>query len=78
MACIFDRALATRNWKPKPVPEYLPILHYQTVARLRNKTLKRLSEAELIIYRHQQTIEDLEVFLVLTPLLYEAEAEGKC
>ena len=35
--------LATMNWKPKPVPEYLPFLHYQTVAKLRTKTLKRLS-----------------------------------
>jgi hypothetical protein len=66
------------NWKPKLVPEFLPILHHQTVARLRNKTLKRLSVAEATIFRHQQTIDDLEAFLVITPLLYDAEKRGLC
>lgn len=61
--------MATMNWKPKPVPEYLPLLHYQTVARIRNKVLKRLSETELYIYKHQQTHLDLEVFLIVTALL---------
>lgn len=53
--------LAVMNWKRKKIPEYLPIIHHQTVARLRNKTLKRLSDAELFIFRHQQTIDDLKV-----------------
>jgi hypothetical protein len=67
--------LATKNWKPKPVPEYLPILYYQTVARLRNKVLKRLSEGELLIFKHQHTERDLEAFLFVTALLYEAEGK---
>jgi class 3 adenylate cyclase len=70
--------LATMNWKPKSVPEYLPILHYQTVAQIRNKTLKRLNEMEVVMLRHQQTVDDLEVFLVVTPLLYEAHEQGLC
>jgi hypothetical protein len=61
--------MATMNWKPKPVPEYLPLLHYQTVARLRNKVLKRLSEAELFMFKHQQNHLDLEAFLLVTALL---------
>lgn len=61
--------LATMNWKPRRVPEYLPLVHYQTVANVRNKTLTRLSKAEAIIFRHQQKIDDLECFLVLTALL---------
>jgi class 3 adenylate cyclase len=70
--------LATMNWKPKPVPEYLPLLHYQTVAQIRNKTLKRLNEMEVVMFRHQQTVDDLEVFLVVTPLLYQAHEQGLC
>jgi hypothetical protein len=64
--------MATMNWKPKPVPEYLPLLHYQTVARIRNKVLKRLSEAELFIFKHQQSHLDLEAFLIVTALLAES------
>jgi hypothetical protein len=64
--------LATSNWMPKPVPEHLPILLYHSVARLRNKTLKRLSAAELAIARHQQCDIDLEAFLIVTPVLYQA------
>jgi hypothetical protein len=70
--------LATMNWKPKSVPEYLPILHYQTVAQIRNKTLKRLNEMEVVMFRHQQTVDDLEVFLIVTPLLYQAHEQGLC
>jgi hypothetical protein len=65
--------MATLNWKPKPVPEYLPLLHYQTVARIRSKVLKRLNDTELYIFKHQQKECDLEAFLIVTPLLYEAE-----
>jgi MoxR-like ATPase len=63
--------LATMNWKPKQVPECLPLLHYQTVARLRNKVLKRLSDTELFMFKHQQTHLDLEAFLIITALLSE-------
>jgi hypothetical protein len=70
--------LATMNYKPKKVPEELPLWHYQTVARIRNKVLRRLSDAELAVYLHQQSIDDLEVFLVVTSLLYQAAQEGRC
>ena len=63
--------MATMNWKPKPVPEYLPLLHYQTVARIRNKVLKCLNDAELFIFKHQQTHLDFEAFLIVTALLNE-------
>lgn len=64
--------MATMNWQPKPVPEYLPLVHYQTVARIRNKILKRLNESELFIYKHQQNHVDLEAFLIVTALLAES------
>jgi class 3 adenylate cyclase len=70
--------LATLNWKPRPVPEHLPILYYTSVARIRNKVLRRLTESELIIMRHQHTVCDLEVFLVVTALLYGAQDRGEC
>jgi class 3 adenylate cyclase len=70
--------LATLNWKPRPVPEKLPLLYYTTVSRIRNKVLKRLTESELIIFRHQHTVDDLEVFLVVTALLYGAQDRGEC
>lgn len=68
--------MATRNWKPKLVPEFLPLHCYQTVSRIRNKVLKRLSDTELSIYKHRLTVLDLEVFLIVTPLLYEAQENG--
>lgn len=67
--------MATMNWKPKAVPEYLPLLHYQTVARIRNKVLKRLNEAELFIFKHQQSPVDLEAFLLVTALLTDSSAD---
>ena len=67
--------LATMNFKPKQVPEYLPLLHYQPVARIRNKVLRRLNDAELAVMRHQQSIDDLEAFLVVPALLYQAAAK---
>ena len=70
--------MATHNWKPKPVPEYLPLLSYQTVARIRNKVLKRLTEGELFLFKHQQTEIDLEAFLITTPLLQEAQEQRRC
>jgi hypothetical protein len=53
--------LATMNWKPKSVPEYLPILHYQTVAQIRNKTLEAIERNGGVMFRHQQTVDDFEV-----------------
>jgi hypothetical protein len=70
--------MAARNWKAKPIPEQLPLLYHQTVARIRNKVLKPLSDAELHMFRHKQSHRDLKVFLIVTPLLYEAQATGKC
>ena len=64
--------LAVNHWKPKRVTEILPLIHYQTVARLRNKVLSRLSDAELSLLRHQQGPEDLGAFLITTALLYKA------
>jgi len=64
--------MATLNWKPKPLPEFLPIYHYQTVARIRDKVLKRLMLGEGIFSLHPQIVKDLEAFLVVTPLLYAA------
>jgi hypothetical protein len=70
--------MATRNWKPKRVPEVLPFLAYQTVPRIRNKVLKRLSNAELNVHKHILTHVDLEALLIVTPLLYEAQERGEC
>ena len=64
--------MATMNWTPRRVPEYLPLLHYQTVARIRCKVLTCLNDAELFIYKHQQTHRDFEAFLIVTALLHEA------
>lgn len=63
--------LATNHWKPKKVPEYLPVTYYQTTARLLDKVLRQLNEAELKIFRHRQGPEDLAAFLITTPLLYQ-------
>ena len=68
--------LATMNWKPRRVPEYLPLVHYQTVANVRNKTLMLLSKAEAIIFRHKQTIVDFEAFLIITALLHTRSKES--
>lgn len=64
--------MASMNWKPRDIPEYLPSRHYQTVARLRNAVLRRLDESELAVLIHQQSVCDLEAFLIVTPLLYSA------
>jgi hypothetical protein len=63
--------MATRNWKPRPIPETLYLYSLQTLARIRNKVMKQLSGAELIIWKHQQSYIDLEAFLVITSLLYQ-------
>ena len=64
--------LATHNWKPRP-PEELPHVFHQTVAFLRNRVLKRLTDAEAFMFKHRQNEDDLEAFLVITPLLLAAE-----
>ena len=64
--------LAINHWKPKRIPETLPMLHYQTLARIRNKILRRTTDAELAIFKHRQGPLDLGAFLIITPLLYEA------
>ena len=69
--------LATMNWKPRPIPEYIPHLHNQSVGRIRNKVLKRFSAAQMTIYRHQQNIDDFEGFLITTSLFYHAEDTGR-
>ena len=66
--------LATMKWKPRPPPEKLANFYFQSVARLRNKVLKRLSPAALVAFRHQQDVDDLEAFLVVTCYLYAHEA----
>jgi hypothetical protein len=70
--------LATNNWKPYPIPEFLPMRYQQTVANIRNSTLKRLSDIEVVMFRHQQSVDDLEAFLVATPLLQQARENGMC
>lgn len=66
--------MASMNWKPRDVPEYLPSRFYQTVARLRTAVLRRLNDSELAVLIHQQEIRDLEAFLLITPLLYSSQA----
>lgn len=63
--------MATRNWKARPTPETLYLYYLQTLARIRNKVMKQLSGAELIIWKHQQSHVDLEAFLVITSLIYQ-------
>jgi hypothetical protein len=70
--------LATLNWKPKPVPEFLPIIMHQTVARLSSKVTRRLTDSQLAFLKYQHTEDDLETFLVVTALLDEAQNRGKC
>ena len=61
--------LASSHWQPKREKEFQVMMTHQTVARLRNKVLKRLTDGELFIFKHQQGPLDLEVFLVVTSLL---------
>ena len=64
--------MATRNWKAQPIPESLPLYHLQTLTRIRNKVMKHLSDAELLMWKHQQSYIDLEAFLVISSLVHEA------
>lgn len=64
--------LCLLNWKPQPVPEYLPIVHYQTVANVRDKTMKQLTAAQKTIVCHEQGILDFSAFLITTSLLSDS------
>jgi hypothetical protein len=70
--------LATMNWTPKPIPEYLPLVHQQTVPNIRNATMTRLNDVEIAMCRHQQSVDDLEAFLIVTPLLQYASDYELC
>ena len=64
--------MAVNHWKPKSVTELVPIIHQTTVARIRNRVLRRFTEAELVLHRHQHGPDDLGVFLIMTALLHKA------
>lgn len=64
--------MASMNWRPRDIPEYLPSRYYQTLARIRTTILRRLDESELAVLFHQQSTTDLEAFLLITPLLYSS------
>jgi hypothetical protein len=51
----------------------LPFFYYNLVARLRDTALTRLNADELLIFKHQHTILDLEAFLIVTALLSDKE-----
>lgn len=63
--------LASLNWAPKKVPECLPVFFYNTVATIRYRLMRILSDGELILFRHQHIFDDLGAFLILTALLPE-------
>uniref|UniRef100_A0A7S3P845 Guanylate cyclase domain-containing protein n=1 Tax=Amphora coffeiformis TaxID=265554 RepID=A0A7S3P845_9STRA len=69
--------MAVNHWKPKRVSELLPITHHQTLARIRNKVLIRLSPGELSLFKHQQGPEDFGAFLIMTALLCKAGEKEK-
>lgn len=62
--------LATSNWRPQPTPEFLPVVHHtrQSIPNLRDRTLKEVAHKE-----NQQSVDDLEAFLIVTALLYEPD-----
>lgn len=65
--------LASSNWKPQATPEFFPVLHpaRQSVPQLRDQTLKQVSLVET-----QQSVDDLEAFLVVTAVL-NAASDGE-
>lgn len=69
--------LATRGWVPRPTPEPLRHLLHQTVARLRNAVVRKLSAGQMHYQQHQQSAVDLKEFLVSTALLFDAQDSGK-
>ena len=70
--------LAASHWKPPRAPAYLPALHHShpSIANLRDQTLLQLSESEISSIRHQQSVDDLEAFLLVTALLDQAGGGG--
>jgi hypothetical protein len=55
----------------KPIMEDLGHLNYQTVSRIRNKIFRRLSPGALALHKYQHTVDDLEIFFIVTALLQE-------
>ena len=68
--------LAVNHWKPRLVPEKLPVGQRQTLAKIRNRVLVKSNDPEPVFFRHQQGPDDLGAFLVVAPLLYQ-DAELK-
>lgn len=66
--------LASSNWKAPSIPEYLPLVRQQTIANIRYATLRRRDETEEIVA--QLGVDDLETFLIVTPLLQMASMNG--
>lgn len=69
--------LATQGWQPRPTPEPMRHLVRQTVARLRNAVVRKLSRGQLFYTRHQQGAIDLKAFLITTALLFDAQDTGR-
>jgi hypothetical protein len=69
--------LATRGWIPRATPEPMQHLGRQSVARLRNVVVRRLSEDQLHLVKHKQSAVDLKAFLLTTALLFDAQDTGK-
>jgi len=69
--------LATRGWQARATPEPLRHLAEQSVARLRNAVMRKLSGGQLHFAGRQQSSADLKGFLLTTALLYEAQDSGK-
>jgi class 3 adenylate cyclase len=65
--------LASFNWAPKKVPECLPQFFYQTVALVRTRIMRKLSDGELILFRHQHGFDDLDAYLILSALIPESD-----
>jgi hypothetical protein len=61
--------LAILKWQPPLLEETLPLFHYQTVARIRDEVLHRLSDEETKQLKHQHSIRDFEAFLITTAVL---------
>ena len=70
--------LATMNWKPRSIPEHLPLRYHQTVDNVRDATLKRVSDTDSLTLRQWQDINDFEAFLLVTALLHHASDSGIC
>lgn len=63
--------LAVHHWRPKLIPETIPVVHRQTLSKIRDKVLRTPIGPDLLILRHQQGPDDLGAFLVIAPLLYQ-------